>query len=116
MNYKIIFFYACLFFTQHALAHAVITDYSLKITPIHANQTDKVELRFNSKIELGLSQVFLVRKGDIHEPLAVSQGKKAGQIVIEIPALEAGDYALRFKVFAADGHLTEDVIHFTVKE
>ena len=31
----------------------------------------------------------------------------------DIPALEAGDYALKFKVFAADGHLTEDVIHFS---
>lgn len=116
MNKKIIFVFAWLFYVQNAFAHAVITDYSLKITPIHANQTDKVELRFNSKIELGLSQVFLVRKGDIHEPLAISNGKKAGQIVIEIPPLNAGDYALRFKVFAADGHLTEDVIHFTVKE
>lgn len=116
MNPKIILFCVSLFFTQHVFSHAVITDYSLKITPIHANQADKVELRFNSKIELGLSQVFLVRKGDIHEPLVISQGKKAGQIVIEIPALETGDYALRFKVFAADGHLTEDVIHFTVKE
>jgi methionine-rich copper-binding protein CopC len=116
MNFKIILFSVCLFFSQHVFSHAVITDYSLKLTPIHPNQADKVELRFNSKIELGLSQVFLVRKGDIHEQLNISNGKKAGQIVIEIPALETGDYALRFKVFAADGHLTEDVIHFTVKE
>ena len=116
MNYKIIFFCVSLLFTQQIFAHAVITDYSLKITPNHANTPDKVELRFNSKIELGLSQVFLVRKGDIHEPLNISNGKKAGQMVIEIPSLIVGDYALRFKVFAADGHLTEDIIHFTVRE
>ena len=97
-------------------AHAVITDYSLKITPIHANRPDKVELSFNSKIELGLSQVFLVSKGDKHELLQVSNGSKQGQIIIHIPALESGDYALRFKVFAADGHLTEDVIHFSVSQ
>lgn len=97
-------------------AHAVITDYSLKITPIHANRPDKVELSFNSKIELGLSQVFLVSKGDKHELLQVSNGGKQGQIIIHIPALASGDYALRFKVFAADGHLTEDVIHFSVSQ
>lgn len=97
-------------------AHAVITDYSLKITPIHANRPDKVELSFNSKIELGLSQVFLVSKGDKHELLQVSNGSKQGQIIIHIPSLESGDYALRFKVFAADGHLTEDVIHFSVSQ
>ena len=98
------------------LAHAVVTDYSLKIRPIHANQKDKVELTFNSKIELGLSQVFLVRKGDIHEPLPIANGNRQGRMIIEIPPLAAGDYAIKFKVFAADGHLTEDVIHFSVSQ
>ena len=95
-------------------AHAVVTDYSLKVSPIHANQRDKVELTFNSKIELGLSQIFLVRKGDKHELLQAEYGSKQGQIIIHIPPLESGDYAIRFKIFAADGHLTEDVIHFSV--
>ena len=102
--------------TQWAAAHAVITDYSLKITPIHVNSPAKVELSFNSQIELGLSQIFLVSKGDNHELLQVSNGSKQGQIIIHIPALKSGDYALRFKVFAADGHLTEDVIHFSVSK
>jgi methionine-rich copper-binding protein CopC len=97
-------------------AHAVVTDYSLKIAPIHANRQDKVELTFNSKIELGLSQIFLVRKGDKHELLQAENGGKQGQIIVHIPALDSGDYALRFKVFAADGHLTEDVIHFSVSQ
>ena len=100
--------------TDLVTAHAVVTDYSLTITPIHASRQDKVELSFNSKIEIGLSQVFLVRKGDKHELLPIAKGNKQGQMIVVIPPLESGDYALRFKVFAADGHLTEDVIHFTV--
>lgn len=99
-----------------AAAHAVITDYSLKIAPIHANNPAKVELSFNSQIELGLSQIFLVSKGDKHQLLQAVSGSKQGQIIIDIPPLETGDYALRFKVFAADGHLTEDVIHFSVSK
>jgi methionine-rich copper-binding protein CopC len=95
-------------------SHAVVTNYSLKISPIHVGQPDKVTLTFNSQIELGLSQVFLVRKGDVHELLVVSKGKKQGDIIVDIPALDSGEYALSFKIFAADGHLTEDVIHFTV--
>ena len=102
--------------TELVAAHAVVTDYSLKIAPIHANHEDKVELTFNSQIELGLSQIFLVRKGDKHELLLAENGSKQGQIIIHIPPLESGDYALRFKVFAADGHLTEDVIHFSVSQ
>jgi methionine-rich copper-binding protein CopC len=102
--------------TPLASAHAVVTDYSLKIAPIQANRADKVELTFNSKIELGLSQVFLVRKGDSHELLHASKGSKQGQMIVDIPALAPGDYAIKFKVFAADGHLTEDVIHFVVSQ
>jgi methionine-rich copper-binding protein CopC len=98
------------------LAHAVITDYSLKITPIHVNTPAKVELSFNSQIELGLSQIFLVSKGDKHQLLQAVNGIKQGQVIVQIPPLESGDYALRFKVFAADGHLTEDVIHFSVSK
>ncbi len=97
-----------------AVAHAVVTEYSLKLKPIHAQHADHIEISFNSKIELGLSQIYLVSKGDKHELLTAEMGSKQGQIIISVPALEAGEYAIRFKVFAADGHLTEDVIHFTV--
>ncbi len=95
-------------------AHAVVTEYSLKLKPIHAHQADHIEISFNSKIELGLSQIYLVSKGDKHELLTAEMGSKQGQIIISVPALDIGEYAIRFKVFAADGHLTEDVIHFTV--
>jgi methionine-rich copper-binding protein CopC len=95
-------------------AHAVVTDYSLKVKPIHANQESKVELSFNSKVELGLSQLFLVSKGDKHQLLQAVNGDKQGQIIVTVPALAVGDYAIRLKVFAADGHLTEDLIHFSV--
>ena len=115
-SFQFILLFITLCQTQWAAAHAVITDYSLKVTPIHVNSPAKVELSFNSQIELGLSQIFLVSKGDKHQLLQVSNGTKQGQIIIHIPALESGDYALRFKVFAADGHLTEDLIHFSVSK
>jgi copper resistance protein C len=95
-------------------AHAVVTDYSLKLQPIQVNQESIIELKFNSKIELGLSQIFLVSKGDKHVLLDMSAGKQQGQVLVKLPALTMGDYAVRLKVFAADGHLTEDVIHFSV--
>jgi methionine-rich copper-binding protein CopC len=111
------FFFMGLLLLVHgewACAHAVVTEDSLKTTPIHANAPTQVALSFNSQIELGLSQVFLVSKGDKHALLDINKGHKQGQIIINIPALETGDYALRLKVFAADGHLTEDAIHFSV--
>lgn len=95
-------------------SHAVVTDHTLKIEQPKVNQAKQVELTFNSKIELGLSQVYLVSKGDKHTLLEISEGSKQGNVVVNIPPLLAGEYALRYKIFAADGHLTEDVIHFSV--
>jgi copper resistance protein C len=96
-------------------AHAVVTGHSLKIEQPKANQAKMVELTFNSKIELGLSQVYLVSKGDKQTLLKISKGEKQGNVAVEIPSLAPGEYALLYKIFAADGHLTEDVIYFSVK-
>ncbi len=95
-------------------AHAVVTESSLKHTPIEVNEPTKVVLYFNSNVELALSKVFLVSKGDVYQPVRIAKGKKPGEMVIDVPALGEGDYALKYKVFAADGHLTEDVIRFRV--
>ena len=96
-------------------AHAVVTEHSIKIAAIRAHQTRQVKLSFNSSIELGLSQVFLVREGDVEEKLPVRMGQSAGEVLIDMPALDVGEYALHYKIFAADGHITDDIIHFTVQ-
>ncbi len=103
-----------LVYASNLYAHAVVTDHSLKIAQPKANQAKKIELTFNSKIELGLSQVFLVSKGDVHTLLPIGKGDKQGNVRVDLPPLPPGEYALRYKIFAADGHLTEDVIHFSV--
>lgn len=97
-----------------ANAHAVVTDSSLKHKPIEVGQPTEVVLNFNSNVELGLSRVFLVKKGDIYHALEISKGKRPGQVLIQLPPLTEGDYAIKYKVFAADGHITEDVIRFKV--
>lgn len=95
-------------------AHAVVTESTLKIDPIKPLTATQVKLTFNSNVELELSKFYLVSKGDKHSELSASKSDRQGQIAIDIPALEPGDYALRFRVFAADGHLTEEVIPFSV--
>jgi methionine-rich copper-binding protein CopC len=97
-----------------ALAHAVITETSLKERPIRPHAPARVLLAFNSGIEPGLSKVFLVSKGDVHTPVAIAAGPRAGTLAVELPPLGEGDYALKCRVFAADGHLTEEIIRFRV--
>jgi methionine-rich copper-binding protein CopC len=99
-----------------AHAHAVVTESSLTQEPIHPRQATTVVLHFNSNVELALSKVFLVSKGDVFHPVPMEKGKKPGEIRIQVPPLEPGDYALKYKVFAADGHFTENAIRFHVSE
>ena len=99
-----------------AAAHAVVIGSSLQTQPVRAGTATQVVVQFNSSIEVGLSRVFLVGKGDGQRPLTIAAGKKRGQLLAEVPALAQGEYALRYRVFAADGHLTEDLIRFRVGE
>lgn len=95
-------------------SHAVITRSSLQNQPIKANQASKVSLIFNSDIETALSTIQLVSKGDRKEPVEFTRGRGRGEIVVDLPPLPPGEYALQYKVFAADGHLTEDIVKFVI--
>lgn len=99
---------------QAASAHAVVTAHSLQEQPIQVGQPTVVKLFFNSTIEFALSKVQLLSGDDAHQTVPIKSGKKRGELNIHLPGLEAGNYALRYKVFAADGHLTEDVLRFRV--
>lgn len=104
-----------LIFSDGVFAHAVVTHNSLKLKPVPINQASEVELSFNSKVELDLSEVFLVSVGDVMTPIAARVGDKPGQVMLALPALAPGEYAIKLKIFAADGHLSEDLLRFFVK-
>ncbi len=99
-----------------AYSHAVVTDTSLETEPVAPYQATRVRLTFNSNVELGLSKIFLVSKGDKEQLLKAIKSHSQGKVIIDLPALDPGEYALKFQVFAADGHLTEDVIRFQVEQ
>lgn len=101
-------------FATETHAHAVVTESSLSREPVKAGHATTVKLLFNANVELSLSRVFLVSKGDVFHPAEIDRGKKPGELLIKLPPLEAGDYAIKYKVFAADGHLTENNIRFRV--
>jgi len=119
-SHKFVFllFSICLLLTygERPWAHAVVTESSLAQNPIQPNHATTVVLFFNSNVELPLSRVFLVSKGDVYHPVQIEKGKKPGEMRIQVPALAPGEYALKYKVFAADGHFTENVIRFHVSE
>jgi methionine-rich copper-binding protein CopC len=98
-----------------AQAHAVVTESSLQTQPVKPGHATTVLLQFNAGVELSLSRVFLVSKGDVYQPIEARMGKKPGEVLVPLPALAEGEYAIKYKIFAADGHLTESVIRFSVQ-
>lgn len=97
-------------------AHAVVTESSLQTHPVKPGHATTVLLQFNAGVELSLSRIFLVSKGDVYQPITARTGKKPGEVLVPLPALSEGEYAIKYKIFAADGHLTESVIRFFVQE
>jgi len=100
-----------------AHAHAVVTHAALKNGTVKAGAPSETTLEFNSAIETKLAKVTLVDDKGTERPLELAAGEHpANVLVVSLPALTPGHYALRYKVLAADGHVTESVLRFQVTE
>jgi methionine-rich copper-binding protein CopC len=97
-----------------ALAHAVLTKASLQGTAVRAGSPTDVKLRFNTGIEPAFTRVYLVRAKGKEQTLDVSATDDRAVVDVALPSLDAGTYGLHYKVLAADGHVTESVLKFTV--
>lgn len=97
-----------------AAAHALVTWSSLQDHPVPVRTPTDAVLRFNAGIELKFTQVLLVDAEGGERPLAFAPGPAPGELVVKLPPLAPGAYALRYKVLASDGHLTENVVRFRV--
>ena len=97
-----------------ALAHAII----LESAPRHEESLPspkRIVLRFNSRLEKPLCSVQLV--GPRQKTIALLRQEPdaaADTLSYLVPPLEPGAYQARWKVMAADGHVTEGIVLFTV--
>ena len=96
-----------------ASAHAVLTKSSVRDQPVKADTASSITLTFNSGIEAGFAQVTLRGEGP-DRTLTAHAGEKPSEVVVDLPPLSPGAYALRYKVLAADGHVTESVFRFRI--
>jgi methionine-rich copper-binding protein CopC len=99
----------------HAHGHAVVIKASLDGAPLRARTPTRVTLQFNSRIEPAFTRVTLLGAKQ-EELLPVDATTDTGQVTVAVPGLEAGTYALRYKVLAADGHVTENTLKFSVTD
>jgi methionine-rich copper-binding protein CopC len=96
------------------LAHAIIVENSLPdIVP--ANSPMKARLRFNSNIEIALTEISLMDTRKTTQRLKITAAGRPGEVEIELPALQPGSYALVIKALSADGHMTRELVRFRVQ-
>lgn len=97
-----------------AQAHAIILDSD----PTHEASGPaprRLVLRFNSRLEKALCSVRLVGPRQRSIALLRQEPDAAPDtLVYALPALAPGAYQARWKVMAADGHVTEGAVLFTV--
>jgi methionine-rich copper-binding protein CopC len=106
--------WACSAAPPAAQAHAII----LESAPAQGStgpSPRRLILRFNSRLEKPLCSVQLV--GPRQRGIALLRQEADAPpdtLAYPLPALEPGEYQARWKVMAADGHITEGTVAFTV--
>ena len=106
--------WACSAAPPAAQAHAII----LESAPAQGStgpSPRRLILRFNSRLEKPLCSVQLV--GPRQRGIALLRQEADAPpdtLAYPLPALEPGEYQVRWKVMAADGHITEGTVAFTV--
>ena len=98
-----------------AHGHAILTKATLEEKPILANTATSVTVHFNSRLEPGFTRVILVDRTRQEHALEVAPGEMGDTVTVHLPALAPGMYALRYKVLAVDGHVTEGLLRFRVQ-
>jgi len=105
---------SCLWGLPDADAHAII----LESAPRHEETLStpkRIVLRFNSRLEKPLCSVHLV--GPRQKTIALLRqdpDAPADTLAYALPPLDPGAYQARWKVMAADGHVTEGIVLFTI--
>lgn len=98
-----------------ARAHALVLESSPRTGEVLKVPPSRVFLRFNSRIEKGLSLVRVTGPAGRPVPLQVATPDRSpDRLVFPLPSLPPGTYLVRWKVLSADGHVTEGAFRFTV--
>lgn len=103
-----------------AASHAIVLESSLPHDAVLTQVPARVMLRFNGRIEQGLSRATLTSEGRPPMPLPIVRDAPEAQraidrLVLSLPSLSPGSYVIRYRVLAADGHITEGALGFTVR-
>lgn len=93
-------------------AHAILIDSTVQQDARLTESPKNIRLRLNSRIEHGLNRFTLERNGGQEVTSLQAEPRGPDHILVHMPALAPGTSVLRYRVLAADGHITEGVLRF----
>ena len=98
-----------------AHAHAVVKAESFDDSTLKPHQAASISLQFNATIHVPFSRVYLLDAAGKEILLATRPGDGPHRLIVDLPALAPGGYALRYRVLADDGHYTDNAIRFRIR-
>jgi copper resistance protein C len=93
-------------------AHAILIDSTVRQDARLTESPRNISLRWNSRIEHGLCRFTLESNGGQEGTSLQAEPRGPDRIVVHMPPLAPGTSVLRYRVLAADGHITEGVLRF----
>jgi methionine-rich copper-binding protein CopC len=99
-----------------AHAHSVVKPESFDESLLKPDTPTTLTLTFNAGVHPQFSKVHLLDAAGKEQPLKSSPGPTPNTLIVELPALPAGAYALRYRVLSADGHYSDNKLRFRIRD
>jgi|SRR5437899_248923 len=106
---------AFLLVAREALAHAIVVEESPAPNSIVKGPDVPMKLRFNVRIDAARSKLVLYMPDGSMRELKVKQPSAPDVLAADAEGLPMGIYRLHWLVLAADGHITQGDVLFTVQ-
>ncbi len=100
---------------ETALAHAIVVAATPSAHQTVAQPELKVEIRFNSRVDLSRSRLTLARPDGASVILPLLDSGVSETLTAKATGLENGHYRLLWQTLSIDGHITHGEIPFEVK-
>ncbi|HEX6363335.1 MAG TPA: copper resistance CopC family protein [Albitalea sp.] len=102
---------------DRAAAHALLLKTSPPRRAVLREPPRQVELWFNERLEPAYASATLSTKSGA--PVDTGRASVSEQdprrLALPLPALQPGEYVVRFRVLSVDGHVAEDSLTFSVR-
>jgi methionine-rich copper-binding protein CopC len=95
-------------------AHAVLIESTPAPQSTASGPSIAIRLRFNARIDAVRSIIILIRKDGSSWKLQTLKQQEPNTLAATATGLQAGDYRIRWRVLAPDGHITSGEIPFSV--